>query len=215
MIRPIQSCDISGTVDAPASGDFGTYIFMDCEDEPGFVLNGTAVISGSGDIDGPTFNGTFTLTNVVLSGSSVPQSATLNGTISISWSTSGVTETGTETADFTLTSGGDTFSVANYVDNYTADINTGQTNDTISFTVTSSSIGGTVSFTTDQVFVSIDPEPFPRMGRAIISGSNGSKVRVTAQGSGQPNGLVLLETDADGDNIYEDSKTVTWLSLAL
>lgn len=48
--------------------------------------------------------------------------------------------------------------------------------------------------------------PYPISGQVLAAGSNGSRVRVTAQNSAQ----VLIELDADGNGSYETSTTRPW-----
>ena len=82
-----------------------------------------------------------------------------------------------------------------------------------SYVANSSTFGGSFSVTTTQTAFENYADSYPYAGQIVISGASGSKVRATSQGSGAANGMVLIETDADGDGAYESSETKTWAEL--
>jgi len=73
-------------------------------------------------------------------------------------------------------------------------------------TVTDSRLGGSVAFSTLQAFTGQESSEHPSSGAMLITGANGSKVRITVMGPD----AVRVEIDADNDGTYEDSSTTTW-----
>jgi hypothetical protein len=77
-------------------------------------------------------------------------------------------------------------------------------------TLTSSAFGNRdVLISTPQTLVVQGSDAFPSSGQLMVSGSSGSKIRLTAMNKTQ----VKLELDADGDGAYETQATKTWLEL--
>lgn len=77
-------------------------------------------------------------------------------------------------------------------------------------TVSSSKLGDkSVRIETPTPFVTAAQAQFPSSGQMLISGANGSKLRLSAQSAA----LALLELDADGDGSYETRSTKAWSEL--
>jgi hypothetical protein len=68
---------------------------------------------------------------------------------------------------------------------------------------------GAGNYTTTTPFQTNSYGAYPSSGQVIFEGKSG-KIRVTAQSDATN---VLVELDANGDNIYESSKTMTWAQL--
>lgn len=66
-----------------------------------------------------------------------------------------------------------------------------------------------VQISTPQTLLVQGSDDFPSSGQLLVTGSGGSKLRLTALSKTQ----VKLELDADGDGTYETSATKTWLEL--
>jgi len=66
-----------------------------------------------------------------------------------------------------------------------------------------------VRIETASPFVTAANAQFPSSGQLLITGANGSKLRLTAQNGTQ----ALLELDADGDGSYETRSTKNWSEL--
>ncbi|QPF74335.1 hypothetical protein G8A07_16325 [Roseateles sp. DAIF2] len=62
---------------------------------------------------------------------------------------------------------------------------------------------------TQEAFVTAANADFPSSGRMLVSGANGSKVRISAQNTNQ----ALVELDADGDGTFETRSTKAWAEL--
>lgn len=79
-----------------------------------------------------------------------------------------------------------------------------------SATVSSSKLGDkSVRIETPTPFETAVNAQFPSSGQMLISGANGSKLRLSAQNATQ----VLLELDGDGDGSYETRSTKAWSEL--
>jgi hypothetical protein len=77
-------------------------------------------------------------------------------------------------------------------------------------TVVSSSLGTqSLAFVVAQPFTRWLSDSYPHSGQMVLTGANGSKVRITAQSNTQ----VLIELDADGNGIYETATNRAWSSL--
>ncbi|BDT66332.1 hypothetical protein os1_04910 [Comamonadaceae bacterium OS-1] len=63
-----------------------------------------------------------------------------------------------------------------------------------------------VTCSTPQAFTRVAVDDYPSVGQMLIKGANGSKVRVTAQNYQ----TVLIELDANGDDIYELAVSKLW-----
>jgi hypothetical protein len=74
----------------------------------------------------------------------------------------------------------------------------------------SQSLGGDLTLSTITPFKSVYTDPngdiFPTEGQLLVSGGDGTKLRLTAT----PTVQVLMETSDDSDDAWEYSKTVTW-----
>jgi hypothetical protein len=66
-----------------------------------------------------------------------------------------------------------------------------------------------VMVTTEQPLIEKSTDDAPSSGKLLLSGANGSKVRVTVQNASS----VLLELDANGDGVYEQKTTKPWADI--
>lgn len=214
LVARVNQCAFFGTFTSPdTTTGLGTYIYNNCVQTAGSTINGSVTANGTGDFNGNTFSGSFTFNQFSISGSSVPQNLTINGSIAFAWSTAAGIETGTVSGSYTVTVGATSISVSGLSNSYTDNFSTGLTTDAINYTITSSALGGTVAVATISPFISLDSENYPRSGQLLITGTGGSKLRLTVLGSGLSNGLVRIEVDSDGDGVYENSKEISWATL--
>ena len=180
------------------------------------TYNGSYTLEGTGDPDpdgSGEFNGTETLNQLSLSGANVAEPITINARFNFGWTTSNAIRTMTEALSYTGTMGSRSTSVTNYRLSSTTNLSTGEIRRTQSYIITSSVIPGTLKYSTPQELVGLSTEPYPRMGQMLLTGVSNSKLRLTIQGSGQPDGVVLVELDANGDDVYESSENYTWAEL--
>lgn len=210
----VDLCAVSGSMTTPdtATG-IGAYFFNSCTLAAGITINGSVTVDGTGDINGASFSGSFTFNQFTISGSSVAQSLSTNGTIDLVWNTAAAIETGTISGNYTVTIGTRSIDVSGFSNSYTDNSVTGMTTDTINYTITSSTIGGRVTVTTTRPLITLDSEPNPRAGQLLINGGGGSTLRLTILGSGQSDGLVRLEVDSDGDGTSENPREISWATL--
>ncbi len=205
-----------------SAGDSLTITFFNCNQGQGPVSGGLSF-----RID--TLNGVYgaipskvsvTMEFGNLGVSTAAYSGSINGAITVSGAKTGLivqTQSITTSAlSVTATYGGVTRSRAltsfNATESRTSDESaTYLSRYTLNGTLTSSGFGGTkaVSFQTPILLVRRAADAYPYTGTLEISGANKSTLRMTADSSS----LVRLNLDADGDGIYEGTKTVTWTSL--
>ena len=216
----ITPCDNQGgTIDsqADASG-YGTYTFLNCTLTSSSITINGQFIYGRSNVTG--FDDFFTFNTVKIAESVA--TFTLNGELHESTTTDGVTESGKLSINgkpFTLIIASSklngTFTFNNFDESYTDDLNAKQSVTTISYTVSSSNFGGTLTVKT------ITPvkhryiiDDYPYEGVYEITDGQGGKVVATIQGSGLATGIVNLQIDKDGDGTFESSNDVTWSEFA-
>ncbi|CAK0766504.1 hypothetical protein CCP3SC1_490015 [Gammaproteobacteria bacterium] len=79
---------------------------------------------------------------------------------------------------------------------------------TLSGTWSSTQVGGSISYTTPQIFVGTEGD-YPYAGQMITTGANNSQVIMTVIDSTS----VRLELDTNGDGTPEETVVVPWTSL--
>ena len=216
------ACSLSGSVSITFSGDInentgngsisGTISANNCSESPGEVIDGSMSISGN--LVAEELSGPVTAVFDDFSVETSEGSGSINGTMRITETVTGSYE------EFRLDASDCAFSVTDGTDRVTLgaftlverDYSTYTTED-LDFTVNSSRLGGSFRYDTVDAFVTDLLDNYPYQGQALISGENNAKIRITAQGSGEATGLVLVETDADGDGTYENSQTYTWTEI--
>lgn len=76
--------------------------------------------------------------------------------------------------------------------------------------ISSSAFGGlAVSLETPAEFIVLDPDEYPSSGQLLLRGAGGSQLRLAAVNAQQ----ARLELDANGDSVFEASRTVPWTQL--
>jgi len=216
--QPVLSLcnNIGGTQDSPSNPlGFGNYTFTNCEIVAGVFLNGLVNRSVS---NVATFDVQQSFTDFVTDDRNNNEKATINGSyysstlfssteVTGSFSTNG----GILTIDFVSPAYSDIVGLENVDTTYADDLNNNVVRYDFSYTVSSTFFAGSVSVsTTTTVEYYYNLDEYPRAGVAVITGLNGGTIRVSALGDGSPTGLVRIETDADGNGIYESSREITW-----
>jgi len=207
----VEACSLGGSISKPDT-KFGTYVFNNCM-EPDLNINGNLTVSGSGDLIN-SFNGSYRFGNLSIttpSGTDV-----INGSINTSWTFDGTLETGsTSSQKLSLISGADFYDLINLQDDYTSNNNIQIDTDIISYTMNSSLLDGQVTLSTPIQIQSYTYNDYPFAGQIICIGANNSKVKASVNpgGSGISSDTVTIETDADGDDVYELSQVLMWSEL--
>ena len=225
------ACRFGGTLTASASdpdnngvlsaGDSVSITANNCVEAEGTLTGSLSfgVNRFTGTMGSNSFNGDFTMTFNGFNVSASQFSASANGSLTLALSASGANTLSASISTSSLAVSGTYAGVtrsrtlANYsaTSSRTPDASYGYlTRYTLSGTLTSSALSSqAVSFTTTTPFVSRPSDAYPSSGAMVISGAANTKVRVTAQSASQ----VKLELDANGDDVYEQSTTLSWNTL--
>jgi len=208
-----EACSNGGTQTFPDSTDgTGTYSFNNCNIGGGVVVNGSISFTGSGSADGTSFSGSIAYTS--FSTTVGGNSFTIRGGYSLSWSTSGNVVSGSISGTiFQIEFNGETVDLVNFSVSYTENIATTEETLNFDYTVNSTLLNGSIGAVTETTLQFTMDQDFFYAGSAVCIGLNNTRVRVTAQGSGLPTGMVFVETDADGNDDYELSEMMTWAQL--
>lgn len=205
----------SGSVSEPSPGSTsGTITFTDCV-AGGVTINGSLDYSISGDQN----NFTATASYSAFTFSDGTDVVTIDASLTITYSDNGTTETATVSIpEFLVTMGGEYVRLFNYTETEITD-SAWNTTTSVDYMFDSSLIGGVVRVTTNpaeggQPIQQDFADPFPHTGSVVVIGLN-SRVRVSANGDGSYTGTVIIEVDANGDAVYEDMFTMSWLDFAL
>lgn len=183
---------ISGGLDLIINSTVSTFF----DGTPPFDIDISIVISGLSVTDaGSTFFGDGDMRLALTEDVSGNYGATLSGN-SVTVSEGGLTET---------------LSGYNYV--LTGNDSSGDYSIDIEGTVESTALGGSVTFVTVQSFAGNDftGTGDPTQGVLLMTSDfDGSQARLTAE----PDGInVMIEVDADGDDVFEDTVMTTWAAL--
>ncbi len=196
-----------------------TTAFTDCDDGEGLILDGTLVLRVESFI-GDLAAGFFVLTTstsldqllVTADGASV----LLDGDVALDIDTS-------DDSILTVVASGDTLDIeVNTVPSTLTDFSISANTDISNFddwvdiltadgTLTSTALGGRVTFETDPTdpLVQHEIHEFPESGTIEILGAAGSGILV----SDSTGDAVLLDVDSDGNGLYETTITTTWPAL--
>lgn len=214
-------CELSGSLTVSVSGDVnentgngsfsGSISANDCINGDGEEIDGSFTVSGN--LEDSEISGSLTASFDEFSVRSPEGSGFIDGSMIIS-----VVETGgyeefrlvSRGAAFSFTEGGKTVTIGEF--NLVSRDYGLYTDASLNFTANSSRLGGSYQFDTVEDFRTDSSQDYPYEGQAVITGENNGKIRITPQGSGEPSGLVLIETDLDG-NGYVTFDTLTWAEI--
>lgn len=206
-----QACPGGGSLTGPDPGSTsGTFTFTSCVGYQGNTsIDGSITFSLSGDASS-NYAALITFNNLTItSGANV---VTINVSMNISGNITGTVETTTVSYSlFNVTYNSDYVNIYNYKSTIT--YNNASLDYSISwdYTFDSSLINGAVKVSTETPIQGNDNNLYPYTGSLVVTGANNSHVRVSTNNStGLPTDLVMIEVDADGDGIYESSKSVEW-----
>lgn len=217
----VADCPVAGTTTTTAdlasqstltAGDRITLAFADCDD-------GTTVVDGVfsmtvGSFSGDIASGIFTLRiEVALTDFQVLENGegiTADGTISFSTDTTGSPSivTTISTDSLTVTGGGASDSLLDYVMTQVVDEATGEYSLETSGTLTSSAFSGSVMFATEVELQGTGTD-YAVSGELLITGANGATIHVIVLDGVS----VRLELDIDGDGTTDEIRDVAWSDL--
>lgn len=207
--------NVGGTYDIPVILDpgYGNYVFVNCEFVPGLFLDGDLVkaVSNIANFDTQYSYNAFSIddgtSKLTVTGDLYEASSTVGGfEIGSISNNGGILQVGIVSTQYT-----DTLQLVNFSESHSDDLNNNVLSYDFSYTVNSVKLGGSVTVNTSTTIEhNYNLDPYPYAGVYEVTGLGGGNVRVTVLGSGQPNGLVRVDIDKDGDSIYETSNTITW-----
>ena len=215
----VSATDVNGNQQVDA-GDSVSMNLANCF-EGGLSMNGSMAASFTaitGNLDSNVYSAAMTMSFTNLSAGTSAGSATGNGSISIALSSTAVNNSTVTLTVASFATSGNYGGVSSTRSLQDLTISDTRTPSGLGF-LSSTSIAGTLTssalesrpFTLSTVapLLRASSENYPSSGQLKAVGMNGSQVRFTAQS--QTN--VLIEVDADGNNVYEASVTKQWLDL--
>ena len=226
-----EACAVSGSVTttlddrdnsgAASVGDALTVLFSNCKDVVDETINGTLTVTLSRLATSPrisftatagasafsvtaqgrseVYNGDFTLTFAQTSATVDTTHVVIGSQLAVQVSAPKFNDTITLLSGLTIDSTSDTAALP------PGGTVPGLTTSTTSGEVASAAAGGKVTVSTVQPLLQYDVDVSPRSGQLNVVGKTGA-LKLTAL----PGGLVRIDLDANGDGIFEESKTVAW-----
>lgn len=192
-------CD-TGSITAPHDTSVGTITFNNCE---------VADMYFNGSVDFSVSETTISLTYRNFTISTVSELlATFNGDLLVQdISTASADALRLSGSAFLFESADDNVAMYSFVLEVSID-GSGNVTESFTYTVESNLLGGTVKVTTSpgeggaplQYYAGDD---YPYSGAVVVIGASNSRVRISAQGSGEPSAAILIEFDQNGDGFYE------------
>jgi hypothetical protein len=220
----ISNCDGGGTVTISADiadlltptlspNDFFAVVFDMCNDNLGSVTDGRidyVIDAFNGDFLGGFYDLTMTLTLGNFQVATAADVLTSNGDATVTLNTINAPAVSASVSgiSFTVDANASSEIQTNYSSSQTLDagISPSPYTMTASGTLDSTQLSGVVSYSTPTMFQGVDSD-YPSSGQFLVTGDS-SSARLTAEGVN-----VLIEIDADGDGIYEDTINTTWAEL--
>lgn len=212
--------DVNGNQSLDA-GDTVNIVATSCNFN-GNMVNGSlgmAVNSTSGNLKSNVYSLNLGMAFGNFSVGSTTGADTLNGSLTLAVQSTGFNSlVSTLSAPNNLTMGGNyggvaySRSLSGYSSTVTVSpVSSGYTESTVfNGTLSSNSFNAqTVVFSNTTPFVRTHLQNFPAAGQLVLTGADGSRVRLIAQSVTQ----VQIELDADGDGVYEAGTTRAWSSL--
>ena len=221
----ISDCDGGGTVTNSGDiadqvtftlspGDFFAVVFDMCNDGLGTVTDGRldyVIDAFNGDL---LFSGLYELTMTMTLGNFQVATAadvlTSNGDVTVTLNTINAPAVSASVSGNSLTVDGnassETQSNFSSVQTLDASVSPSPFSMTASGTLDSTELSGAVNYSTPTPLQGFDSD-YPSSGQFLVTGENSSAL-LTAEGD-----TVLIEIDADGDGIYEETINTTWAEL--
>ena len=197
-----------------SSGDSFTVTFSGCV-EDGATLDGGMSLTGFTLTGDPSVVAPWSLGADVgfdnLSISEGGTSASIDGDVSLTADTpDGVAiSSRLSGSSLTLAIAGKSLTLSSFTFDYTEDLNTLAFSLSVSGTLQSTALNGSVTLSTPTLFTGIDINTFPTAGTLQIDGASNSRVSLTATGGDS----VQLDIDNEGDGIIDDTQFTTWTAL--
>lgn len=220
VVTSSVACSAGGSLtitldDTDNSGAFSTndtmaLTFNSCN-EDGSVINGTMsaanVVLNKTSATAYTFSGAMSITNLTFTDG--PDTGVINGSINFSESTSDsiLITTTVSVSALNVALATETLAISGFTATVTDNFSTGQYTVASSGTVTSSKLGGSVTFTTPTTLRGVG-SGYPSTGVVKVSGAS-SSLTMTALSSTS----VRLDIDSNNDGTIDSTSTTTWAAL--
>jgi hypothetical protein len=164
-------------------------------------------------IGGTSFDGSYSYNELTIT--TADNTSIFDGSMNIKWSDDGVvTEGSVDIPSLTYVFGEDGVKLSDYSLSFSEDSAQGTGWVDYQYTISSTILGGSVSVATTQRFDYYINADYPYAGQIVVSGADSQgKLTVVEGGTGAPTDYVLIELDADGDGVFEDSRQVQWQDL--
>jgi hypothetical protein len=212
-----QTTCSGGSAQVTSNGSTDTETFTACGDGTGATLDGTITLTTISHDPGISFHGTLGINltfkqpmapDITITGSNIDVLETINVAVDT------IQLTGTELFS---TTGNVIERLGNFTLVAVLDGGDGTETDDVTFTYANTKIGGMVSVTTDTPCVTNATANFPNTGVFSITGTGGSKIRVTINGDETftTTSQVTIELDANGDGTFESTTGKNWAELAV
>jgi hypothetical protein len=219
---PPQSCAVSGRArltldDQNGNGQLDlaepvTIVFEACQDNAYDVLNGTVVLTITGD-SATSFSATMTMAQLSQEATNSRHGMMLDGSLDLSCALlSSTSMRCTSTANSSVSAAlrthlfSDTVTLQRgFVEDATYDDGTGHTTSTVRGTIHSAAAGGAFSVATDTAIGRLYADPYPHEGRLRVSGDRGTML-VAPQSATQ----VQIDLDSGNDGTFESSELKDW-----
>jgi len=216
--------------------DSGTFSgsFNDVDNSQDLSTGDSLTINSSScSFDGVVMSGSLTVDNIIVTGGFINDIAPYSFSFRMRTSNLSVTEGGetvvingdvalqestndniTFTSSFSgngiqIVTGGDTLILTDFTIDEIDNEATGAYSISVNGTISSSSIGGSVTVTTNVAFTGVGALD-PTAGEASCVGANGTSVRLIANADGN---TVQLQVDTDGDGTADNTIDETWANL--
>ena len=211
------SITISGEVADPnldtfSAGDTLSAIFDNCSEE-GILISGSFELTINVAFDGtPPFNLDVSIRMTGFSVTDPDINFSSDGDMRLVLTEDGIGNFGATFSgnSLTINEGGETVTLSTYNYVLTGNDSSGGYTVDIAGTIDSTILGGSVTFTTVQPFTGNDFNGTGDSTQGVLlmtSNFDGSQARLTAQ----PDGVnVMIEVDADGDGVFEETVMTTW-----
>jgi hypothetical protein len=217
----VTDCDVAGTITTSGNlasqmtltaGDEVTLAFADCDDGASVVdgVLSMTISSLSGDFASGLFvvgiNITLTRFQVVENAEAVMADGTISFVTDTTGSPTDITRITTDA--LTVTGGGASNTLTQYLMTQTVNEITGEYSLDTSGTLTSSAFSGSAAFTTELALQGAGTD-YAVSGELLITGANGATIRVIVLDGVS----VRLELDLDGDGTPDEIVDATWAEL--
>jgi hypothetical protein len=215
-----ENCLVSGTRTRDHVDTSSTITYNNCSDVAGNTINGT--ISSTNEAftaDSISYTVDFNLIEArdgyapisLMGGFNVYMSGPFSGAGHAQMTTATATVTG---SSFTISNGTRTDTLSNFSFATATDANTNIQTVTANFTITSSVIGGSVTYTTTTPFQRNAPNQYPHSGAAHITGAGTTSLDFTVLGNETLAGnQIRIDVDTNGAPPYEATLFTTWSAL--